>query len=229
VSTASCFTIVRNEELLIAKHLVGLAQLTDDVVCVVQPSKDSTVQIARHVGQQLADFGVTVRVMEHTPPKMGKEHSLRFALAECHHEWCLDVDADETYVGASPGQIIDELGAQCEAFSIARWHAVAAHEGRWLKVEPWSHRVRLVNKRRVPGTFTFDVHVGLDHAFHGRPVTAIDQRVARLLEYKAPWQHYVDQLFYDSRGSLNDKALCEAQMAAPDLAVGKAYFDGFYR
>jgi hypothetical protein len=54
---ASCFTIVRNEELLIAQHLVGLAQLTDDVVCVVQPSAGSTVQIARHAALQLATTG----------------------------------------------------------------------------------------------------------------------------------------------------------------------------
>jgi hypothetical protein len=117
--------------------------------------------------------------MEHEPPKMGKEHSVRFALA------------------------------QYEAFSIARWHAVAAHEGRWLKVEPWLHHVRLVNKERVPGHATFDLHIGLDQAFQGRPVAALDQRVARLLEYKAPWQHYVDQLFYESRGGMNDKAYCE--------------------
>ena len=227
--TASCFTIVRNEELLIAKHLVGLAQLTDDVVCVVQPSADSTVQIARHTAQQLADYGVTVRVMEHEPPKMGKEHSVRFALDQCHHEWYLDVDADETYVGASPGQIIEEFGGQYEAFSIARWHAVAAHEGRWLKVEPWSHRLRLANKHKVPEHATFDLHIGLDQAFQGRPVAALDQRVARLLEYKAPWQHYVDQLFYESNGGMNDKAYCEEHLAPVDLAVGRAFFDAFYR
>jgi len=41
-------------------------------------------------------------------------------------------------------------------------------------------------------------------------------------------KHYVDQLFYESRGTANERGLCESRFDASDLDVGRAIIDAYY-
>ncbi len=220
----SAFTIVRNEAILIAKHLIALAAQTRDVVCVVQPSTDATLLFARDVAMQLADFGCDIRVMPHEPETLGKEYSLAFALEQCRNAWCFNLDADETYVGAPISRLIDKLPGGAAAVSIPHWHAVAETESEYFKVEPFVPRLRLVNKTRLP-KLEFALHQGLDQLLHLPEVAHLDRSAARILEYKTPSQHYADQLFYESQGcQINEADRCRERMSSGELNAGQSTF-----
>ena len=220
----SAFTIVRNEEILIAKHLVALTQLVDEVVCVVQPSDDATLRIANGVARQLASLRVRVNVVSHAPTPIGKEYSLLFAVSQCQHEWCLNLDADETYAGTAPGLLVEGVEGAIEVVWIERFHAVASSTA-WFKQER-SMRARLFRKQALREDVRTALHRGLDEYFLGR--SHISANHALIVECKATWQHYVDQLFCRAYGAASDYDRCQVKLSEIEKKLGEAFFQAYF-
>jgi glycosyltransferase involved in cell wall biosynthesis len=221
----SAYTIVRNEEILIAKHLAELTRHARDVLCVVQPSTDATLLFAEHAAAQLAEVGLRCRVIEHVPARLGKEFSVRFALEQCAFDWCLNLDADETYVGRPVQDVVEALPAQATALSMAHLQAIACTEGAWFKIEPLQPKVRIIDRRRFDTDVDYELHAGLDALRRDQAIAHLPDSQGRIVEYKAAWQHYVDQLFYESQGSpMHEADACRARMAPRALELGEAVF-----
>ena len=214
-------TVVANEEVLIAKHICDLAALADEVVCVVQPSADATLMIARAVAERMF---VPCRVIEQHPDKPGWEYGLETAFKEAKFDWMFMLTADESYVG-SPLRNLAKLAKakKQKAAAIGRWHAIACGNDTWFKQEG-QHEVRLFHKGSV-GDFQFGLHRGLNHAFNGRAIQA-PPNWGRIIEAKAAWQHYRTQQFIVSQGHpLNELTQCEEKMPTRDLRIGQAMWE----
>jgi hypothetical protein len=225
MTDVSAFTIVRNEELLIAKHLAELARHATESVCVVQPSTDCTLMFAQYTATQLASVGLRCRVVEHAPERLGKEFSLGFALEQCAFDWCFNLDADETYVGRSPAEVIEGSPPYASAITLPHVQAVGCTRETWFKEEPVKPKVRLVHRGRLYGNLSVDLHEGLDKLMYGETVSHLPASEGRIVEYKAPWQHYVDQLFYEAEGSPQHEARqCRERLTPQALELGETAF-----
>jgi hypothetical protein len=221
----SAFTIVRNEELLIAKHLAELARLAKEVVCVVQPSTDCTLLFARNTAAHLGALGTTCHVVEHEPERLGKEFSLAFALERCTFDWCFNLDADEAYVGCSPDELVERASSHAAFLSIAHFQAVGCTPEAWFKSEPVRAKVRLFDRKRLDTGRRFALHVGLDPLLRDEATVHVPATEARIVEYKAAWQHYLDQLFYEWEGSpVHEAPACRAVMRPQSLELGETAF-----
>jgi glycosyltransferase involved in cell wall biosynthesis len=219
----SAFTIVRNEEMLIAKHLAHLASIADEVVCVVQPSTDATLLFAQTVAPMLFK---PVRIVQHAPEHLGWEFSLKRATEECKHDWCFALTADETYAGAELDKVA-KFGKDKDqnAVAIYRYHAVACNAKEWFKIEQWKPEVRLFHKAALLN-FKGDLklHVGLNVVYNQKAVIA-PLPGSRIVEFKPNWHHYKGQLFCKDAGVLNELTQCEEKMPARDLRIGQAFWE----
>jgi glycosyltransferase involved in cell wall biosynthesis len=217
----SAYTVVRNEDILMGHLMCHMASIADEVVVLVQPSTDPTLLIARDCAQLL---GVPCKVIEHAPEQLGWEFSMVEATKHCKHDWVFCLNADESYVGPPLSKFAKEAKAQKKhAVAFQRWHAVTCNKGEWFKVERWAYRLRLFRKDHLGGEVQ-KIHDGLENRFEKDRIEITSDR-ARILEYKAPWQHYRNQLFYASRGVLNEEMRCRDIMPKIDLQIGKLLWE----
>jgi hypothetical protein len=223
MAKVTAFTIVRNEDILIAHTMIHLASLADEVVVVVQPSSDATLMIAKDCADKLP---VPCKVAHDRPEKFGWEYSLVHASDLCSHDWAFALNADECFVGASLGVFADIAQSHgVEAVAFPRWHAVAVDAERWFKVEQWCPRVRLFRRDKLR-KIDVGIHHGLEHMFSGQiSKVPAESGQGRIIEYKAPWHHYRAQLFYDSTGDMNERQKCESSMSPLDLKIGQAFWE----
>jgi hypothetical protein len=214
-------TIVRNEEVLIAKHIIHLASLADEVIVIVQPSTDCTLLFARDCAKRCY---TPTRVIEHAPEKRGWEFSLKKICEEAKYDWIFPLTADETYCG-EPLQKVAKLAKTKgqKAAAIPRWHSVGANPDEWFKIEQYRPEVRLFHKAAL-GDFDFALHRGLNQAFNSKAI-AVPKEYCSILEYKAPSMHYKGQCFCADAGVLNELAQCEQVMKPADLRLGKMLWD----
>jgi len=80
----SCFIIAQNEADRIARTIQSVEPWVDEVVVVDSGSTDATVAVAQ---------GAHARVISQSWLGFGGQK--RFAEEQCHHEWVLNLDADE--------------------------------------------------------------------------------------------------------------------------------------
>jgi len=132
--------ITLNEELNIARAIHSV-RWADDVLVVDSGSTDRTVEIAKSLG---------ARVIYHPWPGYGKQKN--FSQENCHHDWVLNIDADEV--------VSDELRLEIEtALTQADskpspvlgyyFPRKTFYLGRWIQHGGWypNHLVRLANRR----------------------------------------------------------------------------------
>jgi hypothetical protein len=218
--TVSAFSIARNEEDLIAKHLIHLQSIADEVICVVQPSKDATLLIAREVARQ--SLGSPIFVIEHAPEKFGWEFSLAHAANSCTSAWVFALCVDETYVGEPLHLLVESARQQkAPAIWIPRLHAVAKNTEEWFKAETYLPQARLVKKSILDPKYAYDLHNGWNQMLAKGCWIRIPEDRARIIELKSPSRHYMGQLFTHARGVMNERAKCEKEMNRADLKLGK--------
>ncbi len=80
----SCFIIAKNEEQRIARTIKSVLDLVDEVIVIDSGSTDKTIEICRALG---------ARVMHNDWSGFGPQK--RFGEDQCHHDWVLNLDADE--------------------------------------------------------------------------------------------------------------------------------------
>lgn len=80
----SCFIIAKNEQDRIARTLLSVRELVDDVVVIDSGSTDGTQAIAASHG---------ARVVFNAWPGFGQQK--RFGETQCRNDWLLNLDADE--------------------------------------------------------------------------------------------------------------------------------------
>jgi hypothetical protein len=86
-------------------------------------------------------------------------------------------------------------------------------------------KVRLVNRKRMDASGRFDLHFGFERFLGDDTVVHLPAAQGRIIEYKAPWQHYVDQLFYEWEGSpVHEAPACRARMTPQALELGETAF-----
>ena len=136
-----------------------------------------------------------------------------------------------SWICVCDSSIMSKVPAENCAPGVFRWHGIA-NGPRYFKVEEFDHkRFRFLRK---PGARVFrpdtdrykdvlhkrePIEPEAEHPKYDLPVED-----AFLMEFKAPYQHYADQLFYEAVGSLNDKQACEAEFAERDLALGRLLY-----
>jgi glycosyltransferase involved in cell wall biosynthesis len=207
----SVVTVVRNEEELIAKHLVHLAGLGDEVVVVVQESADCTALFVQEAVVRVAGpMGVPVKLVPHKPDGPGAERSFEVAFAACSHDWAFYLAADESYVGRPLKQHAKVAAAKTDALAIPRWSAVGKDDRGLFTVEQYKPQVRLIRRAALPAMFPWALHHGLNAAFPKRGVCRPE--VGQIMQYKGPARHYARQLWLESVGARNERGACEAQM-----------------
>ncbi len=112
-----------NEEANLGSCLESVKDLAEEIVVVDGSSSDRTVEIAR-------SFGAKVTVAENEPIfHINKEK----AIDECHGEWILQLDADETVTPELAGEIKEVIGKNLPepaAFWIKRRKMFL---GRWVR------------------------------------------------------------------------------------------------
>jgi len=199
-------------------HLMcHLASLGDEVIVVVQPSTDATLMIAKECATMLP---VPCTVIEHNPDQLGWEFSMVEATKHCKYDWVFCLNADESYVGTPLGTVAKMAKAKkLPAVGFRRWHAIACNKDEWFKQERWLPRVRLFLKDHLGGEVQ-KIHDGLEQRFSGKALN-LPKEVGRIVEFKAPWQHFRNQLFYESRGVLNEAKKCRDKMSALDRKIGR--------
>jgi hypothetical protein len=225
----SAFTIVRDEELLVTKQIVHLAYLADEVVVIVQPSKDATLSFAKECALCVRN----VRVVEHKPESWGWEYSLRKAMEEAKYDWVFGLPADECFSGAPLADLAKFAKSKGHnAVAMMRRHCVALDpcnpdpSQHWFKQEhPEIGRIRLWNKQAIPRDFKFTLHHGPEYCFDRKAVIPPPGQ-ALIIELKPAWYHYKGQLFISNeRHPLNDLMRCEQLMLQRDLRLGAAFWE----
>lgn len=226
----TAFTIVRNEEVLIAKHIMHLATLADEVLVIVQPSTDATRLFAKSCANTILSKA-KLKVIEHEPDRPGWEFSIKKACEEASHDWMFGLAADETYCGIPLTQAVRHTKKNnFRAVAIKRLHAINADQKEWFKLEFAKPEVRLFNRlaKTTLGEnaygFPYELHRGLCHAFHGRAIVLPDA-AGRIIEYKPSWQHYKGQLFCSDAKTFNEVDSCERVMSQRDLRLGRLMWE----
>jgi tetratricopeptide (TPR) repeat protein len=99
--------IVRDEEEMLERCLISVADAVDQIVVVDTGSVDRSVEIARSFGAEVIDFGWTGSFAE--------ARNVSLDAAEC--EWILFLDADEVLVGGSRERLRELTRRRwCEGF-----------------------------------------------------------------------------------------------------------------
>jgi glycosyltransferase involved in cell wall biosynthesis len=223
--------IMRNEAVLIAAKLAACSVWADEIVVIDQKSEDGSSFIAR---EALALIGDEHRVVPMRGDVLGKEFSFAQGFEAASGDWVVYTDVDEVLV--APQGFATALAAvpdACAAPGILRWHAIANGDA-YFKVERFDEkRFRLLRK---PGARVFEPETRrYKDLLHKRepvdpaalePHYSIPREQAFLMEFKTPYQHYADQLFYEAVGSRNDRAACEERFGPGDLEIGRALFEG---
>ncbi|HPG89296.1 MAG TPA: glycosyltransferase family 2 protein [Hyphomicrobium sp.] len=80
----SCFIIAFNEGDRIGRTIASVANWVDEIVVIDSGSSDDTVAVAEAAG---------ARVVYNAWPGFGQQK--RFGEEQCHHDWLLNLDADE--------------------------------------------------------------------------------------------------------------------------------------
>jgi hypothetical protein len=113
-----------------------------------------------------------------------------------------------------------------------RWHAVANGDA-YFKVEDFERkRCRFLRK---PGAIVLEPKTSdygkLVHQVEPvapeceEPRYDVPIEDAFLMEFKAPHQHYADQLFYAAIGGKNEVEKCEQAFSRGELRVGRSLFE----
>jgi len=222
--------IMRNEAVLIASKLALCASWADEIVVIDQRSEDESVFIAREALRLLA--------IEHAIEPMrgdvlGKEFSYPHAFELATGDWVVYTDVDEILVARRGlAAALSRVPAECCAPGVRRWHGIVNGDA-YFKVEKHDHkRFRFLRK---PGARVFrpDTDRYRDVLHKREPIEPEAERPRYdlpvedvfLMEFKAPYQHYADQLFYHAVGSRNDRLRCEQEFAASDLRIGRMLFE----
>lgn len=215
----SVVTVVKDEAFLIAKHLCHLASLGDEVICYVQPSCDGTLMIAETMCGQI---DVPLKVIPHVPRTIVPEDSLNGLPQDATYDWCMYLNADESYQGRHPSLLADEIpDPKYKAVGFPRWHAVVADNDKFFKVEEWNVRRRLFHKSMV-GNVEFRVHSWSMTQQLQNVSWDVSKEVGRIIEYKAAWQHYRRQLFWEKTAKAgSDRILCEDYLPQVEKDIGR--------
>jgi glycosyltransferase involved in cell wall biosynthesis len=91
----SAFIIAQNEEQRIARAIVSLQRLVDEIIVIDSGSTDNTVKISEELG---------ARVVYNKWP--GYVEQKIFGEKLCKHQWVLNIDADEELTSALQDEII---------------------------------------------------------------------------------------------------------------------------
>jgi glycosyltransferase involved in cell wall biosynthesis len=219
--------IMRNEAVLIASKLALCASWADEIVVIDQRSEDESVFIAREALRLLA--------IEHAIEPMrgdvlGKALSYPQAFDLATGDWVVYTDVDEILVARGLAAALARVPAECCAPGVRRWHGIVNRDD-YFKVEELDHkRFRFLRK---PGARVLRLDTDRYVAHQSEPVESASEHPrydlpvedAFLMEFKAPYQHYADQLFYDAIGSRNERRRCEQEFAASDLRIGRMLFE----
>ncbi len=164
---------------------------------------------------------------------LGREYSYSHAFELASGQWVVYTDVDEVLVAPNGLRAaLEKVPDATHAPGIHRWHAIVNGD-TYFKVEEFDQkRFRLLRK---PGAkVSLPASDRYRNVLHKREPVEPDAEDPRydipvadafLMEFKAPYQHYADQLFYDAVGSRNDRKSCEAEFSKPDLAAGQALFE----
>ncbi len=134
----SIFLITCNEEKRLARTLEAASALAEDIVLVDSGSQDKTLEIASTYGARVFD-----RVWEGYGPQK------RFAEDQCHHDWVLNLDADEVLTPDLIQEIktLFEQGPPPYKFYRLRLVSVYPHQDRPRPFADFQNCVRLYNRR----------------------------------------------------------------------------------
>ncbi len=222
--------IMRNEAVLIASKLAACATWADQIVCVDQRSEDGSLFTAREVLRLLE---IEHEAFTTRSEVLGKEFSYLEGFEAATGDWVVYTDVDEILVARGGfKKVLETVPPECNGPTIVRWHAIV-HGDDYFKVEKFDvKRFRILRK---PGAEVFDAKTKRykDLLHKHEPVTPeselprfdIPQKQAFLMEFKAPHQHFADQLFYEAVGSRNDRKACEEAFSSRELALGRAMYE----
>ncbi|MCV0397601.1 MAG: glycosyltransferase family 2 protein [Rhizobiaceae bacterium] len=150
----SAFVICKDEARTIGACLESLAGF-DDIVVVDSGSTDGTLDIVR----ELATSGMPIRLFERDWP--GYAAQKQFALEQCRHDWCLNLDADEKLDDALRAAIhalpTDMPGVAAYAVRRADWLPGYGYPPRGVHVRSL---VKLVHGSRARYDTSQAVHEG---------------------------------------------------------------------
>jgi glycosyltransferase involved in cell wall biosynthesis len=222
--------IMRNEAVLIASKIAACATWADEIVVVDQHSEDGSKFIAEEVLRLLA---IEHRVETMRGPGLGKSLSYAQAFEMATGDWVINTDVDETLVAPRGLKAaLDKVPEACAAVATFRWHAVANGDA-YFKVEEFDRkRCRFLRK---PGAIVLELttsHYG-KWAHRVEPVAPeceeprydVPIEDAFLMEFKAPHEHYADQLFYAAIRGKNELRQCEEAFSRDELRVGRSLFE----
>ncbi len=222
--------IMRNEAVLIASKIAACSTWADEIVVVDQRSEDGSAFIAK---ETLRLIGIDHKVETMRGDVLGKEFSYAQVYEAATGDWVVYTDVDEILVCPSGlKNVLGEVPEDCIAPGTFRWHGIVNGDA-YFKVEEYDHkRFRLLRK---PGVEVFDPdtkqYKDLLHKHEPvkrgteNPKFDIPKEKLFLIEMKAPYQHYADQLFYVAVGSRNDRKACEEQFSDKDLLLGKTLYE----
>jgi glycosyltransferase involved in cell wall biosynthesis len=222
--------IMRNEAVLIASKLALCASWADEIVVIDQRSEDGSVFIAREALRLLA---IDHAVEPMRGDVLGKEFSYPHAFELATGDWVVYTDVDEVLVApAGVATALSRVPAACCAPGVRRWHGIVNGDD-YFKVEKLDHKRFRFLRRPGARVFRPDTHLYKDVAHKREPIEPeaehprydLPVEDAFLMEFKAPYQHYADQLFYRAVGSLNDSRRCEQEFAEKDLRLGRMLFE----
>ncbi len=171
MSGISVIVITLNEEENIRDCLASV-EWADEIVIVDAESADRTAEIARQFTPH-----VFVRPWE------GFSASKNFAVAQCHHDWVLWLDADERVTPSLAHEIREAIAnGEYDAYEMPR---LANFLGRWIYHSGWypGHVLRLI-RRELARFNDAKVHEGLDyHGPRGRLKNHLLHYTDRTLEH----------------------------------------------
>lgn len=207
----SIFIITRNEERRLAKTLMAIDGIGDDVVVVDSGSTDRTVEIAQECG---------ARTVINAPfPGYGPQKS--YAESLCKHDWVLNLDADEV--------LTPELREEIRAFFVDRAAAVDAVRIPIFDVLPGERQKPAFGYSVNPIRLYRRSVVGYgDDLVHDRVVTTPQTRIGSfneiILHYSIDdFSHQIDKLMRYSQ--LQAVAFNESGRSPGRL---RAYFEFFF-
>ena len=221
---------MRNEAVLIAPKIAACAAWADEIVVVDQHSEDGSKFIAEEALRLLA---IEHRVETMRDPGLGKNISYAQVFDLATGDWVINTDVDEILVAPRGLRAaLDKVPGDCAAVAVFRWHAVANGDA-YFKVEDFERkRFRFLRK---PGAIvlvaTTSNYGKMAHRVEPvapeceEPRYDVPIEDAFLMEFKAPHQHYADQLFYAAIGGKNEVKECEQAFSRDELRLGRGLFE----
>jgi glycosyltransferase involved in cell wall biosynthesis len=176
----SALVVARNEERQLADCLESL-RFADEIVVVLDRTTDRSAEIARRFG---------ARVVEGAWPLEGERRGA--AVAQCHGQWILEVDADERATPALAAEIREAIAAADDAYFLI---PIANHVGGKLIRYGWGAYNGAAMRAALyrPGGKRWGkgrVHPPVSY-------TGVERRLAN------PLDHYVDRDLSDMFRRLN--------------------------